>query len=498
MGTVYVVEQLSTGKQRALKLMLPQLVSDPSLRKRFEQEARVGGRIESEHVVDVVGAGVDPATGTPWLAMEFLQGEDLATRVQRAGALPPDELRVVLGQVCHAIAAAHDAGVVHRDLKPENIFLAQARRAEVKVTVKVLDFGIAKLVADAGTTATAAIGSPSWMAPEQTARGAAIGPSTDVWPLGLIAFYLLTGHHYFRAAEDESSTLANLLREVVLDPLPLASERARELGLTLPPGFDSWFLHAVVREPQARFGNVRELLAGFERLFSIGDPGQTALPAHAPLVDAYGPGQTLLDDAVSPVAARLASTTAGLHATVPARRSSRGAIYALSAVGALALGGTALALWRTPSGSATNELTPRMNSTGSATPAPSPATASPAGSASAPPADTTLEAPVAPVARPKQAPNPPRSTKASAPEPTPPGPAPEEPKLSQPAPLPPSPLLPSQPSPKALPPPTPTSRTPPTPVPPTPLEATPGQQALPDLADSPFRRRGKKASERQR
>src|SRR5687768_13017299 len=83
MGAVYVVEQLSTSKQRALKVMHPQLVADPELRRRFEQEARVGSRIESEHVVDVQAAGVDPATGMPWLVMDLLRGEDLARRVAR-------------------------------------------------------------------------------------------------------------------------------------------------------------------------------------------------------------------------------------------------------------------------------------------------------------------------------------------------------------------------------------------------------------------------------
>src|SRR5450432_1296253 len=85
MGAVYVAEQISTGKHRALKLMLPQLVADPSLRRRFEQEARIASLIESEHVVEVVGAGVDAGTGLPWLAMELLNGEDLSKCVRRRG-----------------------------------------------------------------------------------------------------------------------------------------------------------------------------------------------------------------------------------------------------------------------------------------------------------------------------------------------------------------------------------------------------------------------------
>ena len=268
MGTVYVVEQLSTGKPRALKLMLPGLVADAKLRQRFEQEARVGARIESEHIIEVVGAGVDEASETPWLAMELLTGEDLADHVHRVGPLSRDSVREIMEQLCHAIAAAHDAGIVHRDLKPENVFLAQAKRAGVQSTVKVLDFGIAKIVAEAKTTATAAIGSPMWMAPEQTARGGAIAPQTDVWALGLIAFYLLTGRYYWRAAEDEGATTGTLLREMVLDPLLPPSERAAEVGRgdRLPPGFDAWFSRTVNRDVQGRFQNAREMYLAFAEL----------------------------------------------------------------------------------------------------------------------------------------------------------------------------------------------------------------------------------------
>jgi serine/threonine protein kinase len=149
MGTVFVAEQLSTGKPRALKLMLPQLVADPVLRMRFAQEARIGSQIDSEHVVEVVGAGVDAATGMPWLAMELLRGEDLSQVIAHRGAMPVGEVLAVFEQLCHALGAAHAAGIVHRDLKPENLFLAEARRAGAAFTLKVLDFGIAKITQEA-------------------------------------------------------------------------------------------------------------------------------------------------------------------------------------------------------------------------------------------------------------------------------------------------------------------------------------------------------------
>lgn len=252
MGAVYVAEQISTGKQRAMKVMLPQLVADPALRKRFEQEARIGSLIESEHVVEVVGAGVDAASGLPWLAMELLQGEELAELVAKRGPLPVPEVLQIFEQLCHAVGAAHRVGVVHRDLKPENIFLAQARRAGATFMVKVLDFGIAKIVAESSTKQTAAMGSPIWMAPEQ-ADQSPITPATDVWALGLIAFFLLTGRAFWKCANDDSATIPQILKEVLFEPIIPASRRTAELGCSLPPAFDAWFAHCVARDPAGRF-----------------------------------------------------------------------------------------------------------------------------------------------------------------------------------------------------------------------------------------------------
>lgn len=288
MGAVYVVEQLSTGKPRALKLMHVQLVSDPELRRRFEQEARVGSRIPSEHVVEVNAAGIDAQTGLPYLVMELLEGEDLATRIKRAGPMPLDEMRVVFEQLCHAMTAAHGAGIVHRDLKPENIFLARSLRAGgAPFTVKVLDFGIAKLAAEAGTHGTTgAMGSPLWMAPEQTERGS-VTPAADVWAMGLIAFYLLTGTHFWRTANMSDGTVAQLLREIVLEPIPISSSRAAERGQAqrLPTGFDAWFAKAVTREVPARFGHAAEAWYALATIVGADPLGSTAIgvPSSAPM-----------------------------------------------------------------------------------------------------------------------------------------------------------------------------------------------------------------------
>lgn len=256
MGAVYVALQKSTGKERALKLMHRELAADPDFQRRFEQEARAGARIRSEHVVEVLAAGVDGPTRLPYLVMELLEGEDLRHRIAR-GPLAATEAGTILEQMLHAIAAAHTAGVVHRDIKPENVFLAQSLRAGgAQCTVKMLDFGIAKLVLESSTRASRAVGSPMWMAPEQTAPGP-VTASADVWAIGLVAYEMLTGKTYWHTPNREGGNTVQLLREIVLEPLPAASLRAGEYGVAdrLPPGFDAWFSRCVAREPTARFAD---------------------------------------------------------------------------------------------------------------------------------------------------------------------------------------------------------------------------------------------------
>jgi hypothetical protein len=176
----------------------------------------------------------------------------------------------ICGQLCDALGRGHAIGVVHSDLKPENVFLERPRRRGIAFTVKVMDFGIAKLVADGQREArvTTPIGSPLWMAPEQTMRGAAITPSTDVWSLGLMVYRMLTGVSYWKGANttEEHFNLGNLVLEVVMQPLVPAAERAQEQGVAafLPPGFDGWFSRCVVREQDRRFPNAHQAFDALE------------------------------------------------------------------------------------------------------------------------------------------------------------------------------------------------------------------------------------------
>jgi serine/threonine protein kinase len=256
MGAVYRTEQLSTRKLRALKLVSTRLASDPKGRQRFVREATIGASIDSEHVVEVIGAGIDDDTDCPWLAMELLDGADLGAVVLHQGPLSPAQLREVAGQLCHGLAAAHRAGVVHRDLKPANVFIARSRRAGVPFTLKILDFGIAKVVQESGSASseTDTVGSPLWMAPEQL-NAQRPTPATDVWALGLLAFWALTGKHYWLAAHAEATTVQALFVEQLFKPLDPPSRRAVDLGVevAIPAGFDDWFLACTQREPTRRF-----------------------------------------------------------------------------------------------------------------------------------------------------------------------------------------------------------------------------------------------------
>ncbi|HEX4336789.1 MAG TPA: serine/threonine-protein kinase [Polyangiaceae bacterium] len=350
MGAVYVARQLSTGKDRALKIMQPSLMSDERTRERFTREARAASQVNSEHVIEVVAAGIDAQTGMPWLAMELLRGEDLESFAIRLGPLPVAQVLEIFRQLCHGLAAAHATGLVHRDLKPENVYLATARRVGVPFTVKILDFGIAKIVHETKRDVTDAVGTPTWMAPEQTEAGKAITPASDVWALGLIAFRLLIGFPYWRSANAPDVSAMAILREVVFDTLEPASMRARELGstLTLPPDFDAWFASCVDREAGKRLQNATDALAGLERVLGQAAPARIdqmyapveAVPATRGEPHGEGPAKS------EPGATRVGPFTGELHrypeSAPPSvdvdtyeRGLSRGKVWAWAAGGAL-------------------------------------------------------------------------------------------------------------------------------------------------------------------
>ncbi len=244
MGAIHVVTNLATGQRCALKVLTAEALFDDVIRERFVAEAKNTPVDDSDHVVRVYDAGVH--AGHPWMLMELLDGDTLHGWVSARGGLPPQELVGVFEQLCHGVGAAHRRGIVHRDLKPENVFVHRRRDASGAATIKVLDFGVAKAIDPqrGRGTASIAVGTRGWFAPEQM-MGLAITPATDVWALGLIAFFCLTGAAYFDVEAPMSTQL------------PPASARAASLGrgAQVPPGFDAWFARCVAWDPAQRFAD---------------------------------------------------------------------------------------------------------------------------------------------------------------------------------------------------------------------------------------------------
>lgn len=253
MGAVYEVFQRTTGQTRALKVLHRWLADDDRVRQRFLDESRLSSRIDSEHVVQVIDAGIAMPGNVPWYVMEFLRGETLEACVSRRGPLPIVEAIALFEPIAHALGAAHRVGIVHCDLKPENLHITESRRADAGRTVKVLDFGIAHVLPALKTSVEVVMphGSPGWLAPEQMTPGGRVTLATDVWALGLIAFYVLTGGSYWRYFDQYPA----ILGEIELSDLEPASQRAASLRrAAMPPaGFDEWFARCVDRDPLRRF-----------------------------------------------------------------------------------------------------------------------------------------------------------------------------------------------------------------------------------------------------
>ncbi|MDI1431865.1 serine/threonine protein kinase [Polyangium sorediatum] len=258
-GAVYLAQHVHTDERLALKVLHNETLSDPSTIERFRTEARAPARIDSDHIVRVTDADVAPElNGAPFLVMEFLRGRDLAGEAEARQRLHPKEVVLYLRQAARALDKAHGIGIVHRDLKPENIFLTV--REDGTPCVKLLDFGIAKLTGGAASsmgahskTKTGAVfGTPLYMAPEQArAQAQLIGPSTDVWAIGLIAARLLLGFDYWQA-----ETISDLVVQIVVDPIPPPSQKGSPFG----PRFDAWFLRCCSRDASLRFRTAGEAI----------------------------------------------------------------------------------------------------------------------------------------------------------------------------------------------------------------------------------------------
>ncbi len=205
MGAVYEAVHVGTNRHVALKVILGDASrQSPEVIARFVREAKAAGAIDTQHIVQVLDFGVDEQQGVPYLAMEFLAGEDLEHLMERLGPLSPELAVRIVAQACIGLQKAHDAGVIHRDIKPANLYLA--RRDGGELIVKVLDFGIAKVKLDhlgssenqKLTRTGSVLGSPRYMSPEQAKGLRSIDQRTDIWSLGAVLYQALsarTPHH---------------------------------------------------------------------------------------------------------------------------------------------------------------------------------------------------------------------------------------------------------------------------------------------------------------
>lgn len=336
MGVVWVARHEALDTDVAVKLIRPERVAaDPALVARFELEAKATARIAHPNVVQVMDFGTVDGT-VPFIVMELLEGFSLAELLASGGRLSFASARLLVEQIGGALAAAHERGVVHRDIKPHNVFIVQKSSGE-PLRVKVLDFGIAKLLggaqvpgASAALTETGTIvGSPPYMSPEQIEGSRHIDLRTDLWSLGVIVYEALTGKLPFHG----SSFVAVGARVLEGKYTP-----ARELRPGLPRAVDDWLAKALCVDPDGRFQSASELVAAFRELGQPADdpvpsaraspPAAFATTVEAPI--AAGPTAShALAIEKAPRLGRRRAVTAGVIASV-----ALGAGIAVSASGA--------------------------------------------------------------------------------------------------------------------------------------------------------------------
>jgi tRNA A-37 threonylcarbamoyl transferase component Bud32 len=250
MGEVYRGHQLDDGSLVAVKVLHAYLADRGAMRERFRREAVLLERVSHGHTAKVRDCGATP-DGQEWIAMEYLTGEDLATRLRRRGALPLQELLPIVEGIASALEAAHAAGIVHRDLKPENVFLLDGTD-----DVRLLDFGIARFQESEGLTLTLELlGTPGYMAPEQV-RGMGIGPPVDVFALGAIVYRALTGKCAFPARAPAAA---------IYEALHLTPPRPSSVRPELPDDVDYVVTLALAKRTEDRYAHPSQLAEALRR-----------------------------------------------------------------------------------------------------------------------------------------------------------------------------------------------------------------------------------------
>jgi serine/threonine protein kinase len=264
MGIVFLAEDATLKRRLALKVLLPELASQPHARERFDREARAVAALSNDHVISVYDVGEE--NGTPFMAMQLLQGESLDARLQREGPLPAAEAVRIGREVAAGLAAAHDARMIHRDVKPSNIWLEAPTGR-----VKLLDFGLARGAGDPRLTHSGIlVGTPAYMAPEQVGNGA-VDHRADLFALGCVLYEMLTGRRPFEGG-DTLSVLASLA--MTRPPLPHLLNRAAPARLS---ALVMWLL---AKKPEGRPSSTAEVL---KRLRTLEEEAARPAPPQEPV-----------------------------------------------------------------------------------------------------------------------------------------------------------------------------------------------------------------------
>jgi serine/threonine-protein kinase len=244
------------GNMVAIKFLHASVEAYPEGRLRFEREAKLSARLgeASRHICRVTDFGVI-GSGTPFVVMELLQGEELSARIKREKQLPLPLIVEIVAQLCRALTVAHEAGVIHRDLKPANVFLCHSEDGE-QVFVKLLDFGVAKAALEhedtQGTRAGTIFGTPGYMSPEQIVADTELDPRSDLWSVAVMVYRMATGRTPFG-----SGNLGELgLRILSTNPAPPSSVRP-----DLSRHFDEWMRKGLAKKREDRFATAIELSA---------------------------------------------------------------------------------------------------------------------------------------------------------------------------------------------------------------------------------------------
>jgi serine/threonine-protein kinase len=250
MGIVFEATHLRLRQRVAVKMLLPDMLAHEIIVTRFEREARASGQLRNRHAARVMDVDVTPE-GLPYMVMEFLEGNDLATELERRGRLPYQEVVDYVLQACSAMMEAHQVGIIHRDLKPANLFLTFESDARDTRIVKVLDFGISKLQTEGDaklTVADSVMGTAMYMSPEQVRSSRSVDARSDIWSLGIILFELLAGRPPWIGAPTQLAAL------IVSEDAPDVRTHA-----DVPPEIAGIIAKALQRDPVHRYVDVRQL-----------------------------------------------------------------------------------------------------------------------------------------------------------------------------------------------------------------------------------------------